>query len=134
MIVRLGDPDHFGENGDNVETTDQVGGEGAEEFVWDGSMDAEFMAAIAAETGGGEACAIPAAGEHVHGPGCGHNHQEDPTPDMVDLEANLIEVAHQLQARFGDAGPTPEQEKEFMREWLLGKGRSQEEADAILAE
>lgn len=73
-----------------------------------------------------------AGGEHVHGPGCGHSHFEDLSPDMAELEANLVEVAHALQAQFGDQGPTAEQEKEFMREWLIGKGRTPEEADAII--
>lgn len=73
-----------------------------------------------------------ADGEHVHGPGCGHSHFEDPSPDMAELEANLVEVAHALHAQFGDQGPTAEQEKEFMREWLIGKGRTPEEADAII--
>ena len=104
-------------------------GGGGQEFVWDGSMEPGLMEAINAEAGTAE----PEAG-HVHGPGCGHSHQVDPSPDMVELEANLIEVAHALSDRYGDAGPTPEQEQEFMREWLLGKGRSQEEVDAILAE
>jgi hypothetical protein len=105
------------------------GGDGGQEFVWDGSMEAGLMEAINAGAGAAE----PEAG-HVHGPDCGHSHQEDPTPDMVELEANLVEVAHALFERYGDAGPTPEQEREFMREWLTGKGRSKEEVDAILAE
>ncbi|MEX2588067.1 MAG: hypothetical protein WD602_08765 [Actinomycetota bacterium] len=73
-----------------------------------------------------------AGGKHVHGPGCGHSHFEGLTPDMAELEANLVEVAHALQAKFGEAGPTAEQEKEFMKEWLVGKGRTPEEADSIV--
>lgn len=99
------------------------GGDGGREFVWDGSMEAGLVEAINAEEAG-----------HVHGPNCGHDRQAEPTPEMAELEANLVEVAHSLAERYGDAGPTPEQEKLFMREWLLGKGRSQEEVDAILAE
>ncbi|CAN5854417.1 hypothetical protein BH23ACT12_BH23ACT12_04480 [soil metagenome] len=106
-------------------------GDGGQEFVWDGNMEVGLMDAINAETGGADAIPGPA---HVHGPDCNHSHQEDPAPDMAELEANLIEVAHALVERYGDAGPTPEQEKEFMREWLLGKGRSQDEVNAILAE
>lgn len=102
----------------------ESGSDGGREFVWDGSMEAGLMDAINAEAEAG----------HVHGPDCGHSHQVDPAPDMAELEANLIEVAHALSERYGDAGPNPEQEKEFMRDWLLGKGRSQEEVDAILAE
>ncbi len=117
-----------------MKSTDQSGGEGAKEFVWDGSMDAEFIAAMNAEVGSGGTSATPAAGEHVHGPGCDHSHQENATPDLADLEANLIEVAHELQARFGSTGPTPQEEKEFMREWLAKKGRTQEEVEAILAD
>jgi hypothetical protein len=105
------------------------GGDGGREFVWDGSMEPGLMDAINTESGAGE----PEAG-HVHGPDCGHSYQEDPTPDMAELESNLIEVAYALAERYGDAGPTPEQERQFMREWLLGKGRSQEEVDLILAE
>lgn len=103
-----------------------------EEFVWDGSMEGDFMAELGLAMQA-EACAIPTAGEHVHGPGCGHSHQEDATPDMQELETNLIEVAHALQDRYGDAGPTPEQEKEFMREWLLGKGKTEEQVNEILS-
>lgn len=69
---------------------------------------------------------------HVHGPGCGHSHFDGLAPDMAELEANLVEVAHALQAQFGEQGPTAEQEKEFMREWLIGKGRTPEEADSIV--
>jgi hypothetical protein len=100
------------------------GGEGDREFVWDGSMEAGLLESVKAEAGAG----------HVHGPDCGHSHQVEPTPEMAELEANLIEVARDLSERYGDAGPTPEQEKEYMRDWLLGKGRTQEEVDAILAE
>lgn len=107
---------------------DGEGGEDAQEFVWDGSMEAGLIDAIDAEESGS------AAEPHVHGPDCGHSHQEDPSPDMAALESNLIEVAHALTERYGDAGPTPEQEMEFMREWLLSKGRSQEEIDAIFTE
>lgn len=99
-------------------------GEGAREFVWDGSMEAGLVESINAEAEAG----------HVHGPDCGHSHQADPTPEMAELEANLVEVAHALSERYGDGGPSPEQEKEFVREWLVSKGRSQEEVDAILAE
>ena len=97
-------------------------------FAWDPSMEAGLMESINADT---NADTEPG---HVHGPDCGHSHQVDPTPDMAQLESNLIEVTHALFELYGDAGPTPEQEKEFMRKWLLDKGRSQEEVDAILTE
>ena len=116
-----------GEYGEDVEIIHQQaddGGDGGREFVRDGSMEVGLMESVNAEAETG----------HVHGPGCGHSHQEDPAPGMAELEANLIEVAHALVERYGDAGPSLEEEKEFMREWLLGKGRSQEEVDAILAE
>lgn len=103
-------------------------GEDLQEFVWDGSMEAGLIDAIDAEESGST------TEPHVHGPDCGHSRQEDPSPDMAELESNLIEVAHALVERYGDAGPTPEQEMEFMRDWLLSKGRSQEEIDAILTE
>lgn len=100
------------------------GGEGGREFVWDGSAEVGLVERLNTE----------AEAAHVHGPDCKHSHQEEPTPEMAELEANLVEVAHALAERYGDAGPTLEQEKEFMREWLVGKGRSQEEVDEILAE
>lgn len=74
----------------------------------------------------------PANPSHVPGPDCRHNHLREAAPDMAELEASIIEVAHGLQDRYGDAGPTPQQEITFMREWLAGKGRSAEEIDAIL--
>jgi hypothetical protein len=114
-----------GEYGEDVEINhQQADSGGGREFVWDGSMEAGLVEAINAEAETG----------HVHGPDCGHSHQIEPTPEMAALEANLIEVAHALSERYGDAGPSPDEEREFMREWLLGKGRSQEEVDAILAE
>lgn len=81
----------------------------------------------------------PAAGDsgHTHGPSCDHDHcDHDHSGDglgLAQLEENVIEVAHALYDRYGDKGPTPEQEKEFMREWLIGKGRTPEEADAIVS-
>lgn len=120
-----------------MDTTDEQAATGTgtseqeQEFVWDGSMEAGLMEELGLATES-EACAIPTAQEHVHGPGCGHSHQEEASPEMLDLEANLIEVAHALQDRYGDAGPTPEQEKEFMREWLLGKGKTEEQVNEIL--
>ena len=74
----------------------------------------------------------PPAEDHVHGPGCGHSHLDEASPDLAELEASIIEVAHGLHDRYGEAGPTPEQEITFMREWLAGKGRSAEESDEIL--
>jgi hypothetical protein len=103
-------------------------GDGGQGFVPDGAIEAGLIDDVKTEESG--ASAEP----HVHGPDCGHSHQEDPSADMAELESNLIEVAHALVERYGDAGPTPEQEMEFMRDWLLSKGRSQEEIDAILTE
>lgn len=104
-------------------------GEGGQEFVWDGSMEPGLIDAINVESGAG----VPEAG-HVHGPDCGHSHQQEPAPDLAELESAMIEVAFALAERYGDAPPTPEQERQFLREWLLSKGRSEEEVDLILAE
>ncbi|HYN99781.1 MAG TPA: hypothetical protein VEU28_08930 [Actinomycetota bacterium] len=108
----------------------QADGDGTNgrEIALNPGMEAGSMDSVNAET---NADTEPG---HVHGPDCGHSHQVDPTPDMAELESALIEVTHALFELYGDAGPTPEQEKEFMRKWLLGKGRSQEEVDAILTE
>lgn len=100
----------------------QTGSE-EQEFVRDPSMETATL---------GRGSAVDEADGHVHGPGCGHSHAEEATPEMAELEANLMEVAYAMQERFGNTPPTPVQEKEFMREWLISKGRSEEEVDAIL--
>lgn len=80
-----------------------------------------------------------AQAEHVHATagGCcggheGHAHDEQADPSVAAFEAMFTEVAYAMHEQFGEQGPTAEQEKEFMREWLIGKGRSVEEVDAIL--
>jgi rhodanese-related sulfurtransferase len=53
-------------------------------------------------------------------------------PSYVSLTSNLIEVAYALQARFGDRDPDEQETREFMLEWLMGKGKTKEEAEAFL--
>lgn len=72
--------------------------------------------------------------EHVHDAsgGCCGGHAEQTDPGLAAIEAMFTEVAYSMHQRFGDQGPTAEQEKEFMREWLIQKGRSASEVDAIM--
>lgn len=74
------------------------------------------------------------ATEHVHDAsgGCCGGHAEQSDPGLAAIEAMFTEVAYSMHERFGEQGPTPEQEKDFMREWLIEKGRSASEVDAIL--
>lgn len=66
-----------------------------------------------------------------------HDHEHGDGEDEAELERAeemLIEVAHALQERFGDRDPTDEEAHEFMREYLLSKGKTPEEVDEILSE
>lgn len=71
--------------------------------------------------------------EHIHGEGCGHDQSAQADAGPAGLEAMFTEITYLMNDRFGEPGPNPEQEKEFMREWLTSKGRTVEEVDAILA-
>lgn len=64
-----------------------------------------------------------------------HPGQDDAQPaEFAELQGSLIEVAYGLQERYGNREPTDEEARSFMREWLQGKGRSEEEIDRILAD
>jgi rhodanese-related sulfurtransferase len=53
-------------------------------------------------------------------------------PDLAAGRDSLLEVAYALQDRFGDREPTDEEARAFMLEWLMGKGRTPEQAAALL--
>lgn len=53
-------------------------------------------------------------------------------PPLAAARDGLIEVAYALQDRFGDREPTDEEARAFMLEWLTSKGRTGEEAAALL--
>lgn len=54
------------------------------------------------------------------------------SPDLAAVRDTLVEVAYAAQDRFGDREPTDEEARNFMLEWLVGKGKSPEEAARIL--
>lgn len=58
--------------------------------------------------------------------------ESDRDPTYEKLTSNLIEVAYALQARFGDRDPDERETREFMVEWLMGKGKTKAEAEAFL--
>jgi rhodanese-related sulfurtransferase len=62
----------------------------------------------------------------------------EPAANPMDVQAfhdELIEVALALQARFGaDAKPSEEEIRGFLRERMIGEGKTPEEADAFLSE
>lgn len=66
---------------------------------------------------------------------------EDDPPATLDDEAakalhdEFMEIALAVQQRFGpDVEPTEEQIREFLRERMIGEGKTPEEADAFFAE
>lgn len=57
------------------------------------------------------------------------------TPEMQALHNEFLDVALAMQERFGvGANPSEEEVKAFLRERLIGEGRTPEDADALLAE
>lgn len=85
-----------------------------------------------ASCGCGTAEAAITEHEHDASGGCCGGHAEQTDPGLAAIEAMFTEVAYSMHERFGEQGPTPEQEKEFMREWLIQKGRSASEVDTIM--
>lgn len=55
-------------------------------------------------------------------------------PELEALQTNFLEIAMALNERFGDRQPTDQESKEFMREWLEGKGTPPEEIERILSD
>jgi rhodanese-related sulfurtransferase len=56
-------------------------------------------------------------------------------PELQRFHDDLIEIALAVQARFGaDVQPTEEQLHEFLRDRLIGEGKTPEEADRFLAD
>ena len=53
---------------------------------------------------------------------------------MHEVERDAMELADDIAERFGDREPSQDELRAFMRERLLGQGRSPEEADRMLAE
>lgn len=54
------------------------------------------------------------------------------TPEMEELKNVFIEAVFAAQDRFGDQEPSEEEMRSFMKEWLVSKGRTPEEAEEIL--
>jgi hypothetical protein len=58
-----------------------------------------------------------------------------PSEKMQQLHHEFIEIALAIQERFGaDGEPSEEQIRGFLRERMIGEGKTPEEADAFLAE
>lgn len=54
------------------------------------------------------------------------------SPEMEELKNTFIEAVFAAQDRFGDEEPSEAEMRVFMREWLMSKGKSAEEAEEIL--
>jgi rhodanese-related sulfurtransferase len=60
---------------------------------------------------------------------------DPPSEQMQAIHHEFMEIALAVQERFGvDVQPTEEQIREFLRERMIGEGKTPEEADAFLAE
>jgi rhodanese-related sulfurtransferase len=59
--------------------------------------------------------------------------EDQGSPENQALMAEFMEVAFAAQKRFGDREPSHEEMREFLRERLIGEGRTAEEADEFLA-
>jgi rhodanese-related sulfurtransferase len=58
-----------------------------------------------------------------------------PSEEMQQLHHEFIEIALAIQERFGaDGEPSEEQIRGFLRERMIGEGKTPEEADTFLAE
>jgi CBS domain-containing protein len=53
---------------------------------------------------------------------------------LHDVEQDAMQLADDLAAHFGDREPSKDELRAFLRERLVGQGRSAEEADKVLAE
>lgn len=53
-------------------------------------------------------------------------------PSFAELTNDLIEVSYAFQERFGDRDPDEEETREFMKEWLMSKGKTEAEAEEFL--
>jgi rhodanese-related sulfurtransferase len=53
-------------------------------------------------------------------------------PSFAQLTNDLIEVSYAFNERFGDEDPDEEQARDFMKEWLMSKGKSEAEAEEFL--
>lgn len=65
--------------------------------------------------------------------------EPEPPPDDRPIEhqriqAEMMRVLFDLQERFGDREPSEEEVREFLRQRLIGEGRTPEEADEFLAD
>ncbi len=58
---------------------------------------------------------------------------DDRPPEHQRLQAEFLSVLFDLQEHFGDHQPSDEEVRGFLRERLIGEGKSPEEADEFLA-
>ena len=59
----------------------------------------------------------------------------EPDPEMQRVHDEFLEIAAALQERFGEGVEPPEEEiRAFLRQRMIGEGKTPEEADAFLAE
>jgi rhodanese-related sulfurtransferase len=57
---------------------------------------------------------------------------EETDQSFAQLTNNLIEISYALQERFGDRDPDEDETREFMKEWLMSKGKTESEAEEFL--
>lgn len=74
-------------------------------------------------------------GAAVSGPPAGHDHEgHDHEGHSPELDQEITETLAAVAEHFGDHEPTGAQLRAFLRDRLIGEGRSPEEADDFLAD
>lgn len=58
--------------------------------------------------------------------------REGLSAEMEELKSNFVEVVFAAQERFGGREPPEEEMRQFIKEWLISKGKSSDEAEEIL--
>lgn len=58
--------------------------------------------------------------------------EEPEDPELAGFQDDLVAISLALQERFGDREPSDAEARDFMREWLAGKGTPPEEIERIL--
>jgi rhodanese-related sulfurtransferase len=125
-----------------------LSGEGFEVQSLDGGMEAWAAAGLPVSTGAPAPQRLHDEHDHAHDAHDhardhhDHAHDDDPhgharlegiDPALAQLQKDMIEVAFLMHERFGGQDPTPTQERDFMKEWLISKGHSDAEAEEFLS-
>ena len=90
------------------------------------TADGRLLGAVTIEAAGHDGATDH---DHEH-----HEHGAQGDVDMERYEHELTEVMQAVHERFGDREPPAEELRDFLRERLVGEGRTPEEADRFLDE